>query len=165
MHPDFSKAPPKSWYFPLIYQATFTGAVTLSAQTCRKCYNHTPLSLAAAVVLVGTTAAYHTWYAFPASFCQQAVDTRQDDTREFVNWSGTHKVRPRQLYEPETTEDLQQIVAQCHKTGITQSMQCRPPACGESINGFADARTCMHPSLFISTIIIRQIMFLSHMAA
>ena len=74
----------------------------------------------AVAVLAGAAAAYHTWYALPAAACQQvAHEGHHDGETEFANWSATHKVRPQQLFEPETIEDLQRVVAQCHATGDT----------------------------------------------
>lgn len=79
----------------------------------------TVLGVATAVTLLaGVAAAYHTWYTFPAAAaCQQVAVDQQDDDNEFANWSATHRVRPRQLFEPETTEELQKMVAQCHASG------------------------------------------------
>ena len=72
----------------------------------------------AVAVLAGAAAAYHTWYALPAAACQQvAHEGHHDGETEFANWSATHKVRPQQLFEPETIEDLQRVVAQCHAAG------------------------------------------------
>ena len=36
-----------------------------------------------------------------------------------VNWSGTHEVSPRRLYEPESLEQLEKLVAHHHRTGDT----------------------------------------------
>ncbi len=74
----------------------------------------------AVAVLAGATAAYQAWSAFPAAAaCQQvASDAQQEDDNEFANWSATHKVRPRQLFEPESVKDLQRVVAQCHASGM-----------------------------------------------
>jgi hypothetical protein len=72
----------------------------------------------AVAVLAGAAAAYHTWYALPAAACQQvAHEGHHDGETEFANWSATHKVRPQQLFEPETIEDLQRVVAQSHAAG------------------------------------------------
>ena len=72
----------------------------------------------AVAVLAGAAAAYHSWYALPAAACQQvAHEGHHDGETEFANWSATHKVRPQQLFEPETVEDLQRVVAQCHAAG------------------------------------------------
>lgn len=74
--------------------------------------------ISAVAVLAGAAAAYHTWYALPAAACQQvAHEGHHDGESEFANWSATHKVRPQQLFEPETIEDLQRVVARCHAAG------------------------------------------------
>ena len=67
--------------------------------------------------LVGATAAYHFWASSPQhTLCQEAVSAEEDN--EFENWSATHKVRPQALFQPETTQDLQQVVAKRHASGM-----------------------------------------------
>lgn len=34
-----------------------------------------------------------------------------------VNWSGTHEVTPRRLYQPESMKELEMLVAQAHAEG------------------------------------------------
>lgn len=34
-----------------------------------------------------------------------------------VNWSGTHSVQPKAFYQPESAEDVEAIVADCHAKG------------------------------------------------
>ena len=34
-----------------------------------------------------------------------------------MNWSATHEVRPRRLYQPETQAELEALVASHHKSG------------------------------------------------
>jgi len=61
-------------------------------------------------------------------------DTESDDDKTtIVNWSGTHSVNlnDRDYHEPETIEELEEIVAKCHKNG-----QCiRPVGSALSPNG------------------------------
>ena len=72
---------------------------------------------AAGFALVGAATAYQLWTTAPATtVCQQALCEEADD-HEFENWSATHKVRPKQLFQPETTQELQQIVADCQTSG------------------------------------------------
>ena len=69
---------------------------------------------AAGFALVGVAAAYQLWTTAPATtqaLCEEA------DEHEFENWSATHRVRPKHLYQPETTQELQQVVADCHASG------------------------------------------------
>jgi len=46
-------------------------------------------------------------------------DECEDETTNIVNWSGTHAVNVlnKNYYEPETTAELEQIVAKCHEDG------------------------------------------------
>lgn len=37
----------------------------------------------------------------------------------FVNWSNTHEVSPRRLYQPESIQELESVVAKAHSNGIT----------------------------------------------
>lgn len=48
-----------------------------------------------------------------------------EEGAHIVNWSGTHEVRPRRLYQPETIKELQDIVTQHHETGECPS-PCTP---------------------------------------
>eukprot|EP00192_Tetraselmis_astigmatica_P008362 CAMPEP_0117666988 /NCGR_PEP_ID=MMETSP0804-20121206/10695_1 /TAXON_ID=1074897 /ORGANISM="Tetraselmis astigmatica, Strain CCMP880" /LENGTH=606 /DNA_ID=CAMNT_0005474621 /DNA_START=100 /DNA_END=1920 /DNA_ORIENTATION=- len=57
-----------------------------------------------------------------AAYTQSAVapsDGGGDDLggAHIVNWSGTHEVAPKQLHQPETVEELEQIVAAAQKEG------------------------------------------------
>ncbi len=46
-------------------------------------------------------------------------DEDEDESTTIVNWSGTHSVdvSNKNYYEPETVEELEQIVAKCHRDG------------------------------------------------
>ncbi len=114
----------------------------------------------AVAVLAGAAAAYHTWYALPAAACQQvAHEGHHDGETEFANWSATHKVRPQQLFEPETIKDLQRVVAQCDATGDTyqQALQklgkpqhmthCPAPYCEGALHGNGMARQEQYPQI------------------
>ncbi|KAL3159108.1 hypothetical protein ABBQ32_011105 [Trebouxia sp. C0010 RCD-2024] len=88
---------------------------------------------AAGFALVGAAAAYQLWATAPAqTVCQEALCETADE-QEFVNWSATHKVRPRQLFQPETVHELQQVVASCHASG----QRIRVVGSGLSPNGMA----------------------------
>jgi L-galactono-1,4-lactone dehydrogenase len=58
-----------------------------------------------------------------------------DDTTDVINWSGTHKVTiaNKNYWEPESIEDVERIVKDCHKRG--QSL--RPIGSSLSPNGIA----------------------------
>ena len=47
------------------------------------------------------------------------IEEEEDDVTTILNWSGTHSVDvlTKNYFEPETTEELEQIVAKCHKNG------------------------------------------------
>jgi len=61
----------------------------------------------------------------------------EDTTTTLLNWSGTHSVKiPNDSYfEPETVEEVEQIVQQCHKQGRPSSL--RPLGSALSPNGIA----------------------------
>ncbi len=40
-----------------------------------------------------------------------------DDGAHLVNWSATHEVHPRRLFQPESLEQLEALVASHHRTG------------------------------------------------
>ena len=49
-----------------------------------------------------------------------AVDTAKEakeELQQLVNWSGTHHVRPKRFYQPETTEEVEDIVRKSHEQG------------------------------------------------
>jgi hypothetical protein len=46
----------------------------------------------------------------------------------FVNWSNTHEVSPRRLYQPETIDELEKIVAKAHING-TADLNTEPALC------------------------------------
>lgn len=54
-----------------------------------------------------------------------------EEGAHLVNWSGTHEVRPRRLYQPETLEELQDVVKQHHEAG----QKLRPVGSALSPNG------------------------------
>lgn len=50
-----------------------------------------------------------------------AVDTAKEakeELQQLVNWSGTHHVRPKRFYQPETTEEVEDIVRRSHEQGV-----------------------------------------------
>ena len=56
-----------------------------------------------------------------------AVDTAKEAKEELqhlVNWSGTHHVRPKRFYQPETTEEVEDIVRKSHEQGMGCAMNC-----------------------------------------
>ena len=69
---------------------------------------------------------YYVWYA-------REAPERYDGEAELVNWSHTHAVAPRRLYEPETVPELERTVAQAHRQG----RKLRPVGNALSPNGLA----------------------------
>lgn len=49
-----------------------------------------------------------------------------------MNWSATHEVRPRRLYQPETQAELEALVASHHKSGAEMLKQVQLKALGSS---------------------------------
>jgi L-galactono-1,4-lactone dehydrogenase len=49
------------------------------------------------------------------------------------NWSGTHEVRPKVFFQPETEEELERIVAEAQEKGT----KIRPMGSGLSPNGLS----------------------------
>ncbi len=59
-----------------------------------------------------------------------AVDTAKEakeELQQLVNWSATHHVRPKRFYQPETTEEVEDIVQKSHDQGIGPVMYIRRP--------------------------------------
>jgi len=52
---------------------------------------------------------------------ESSVGQNEEESTTIINWSGTHSVDllNENYYEPETMEDLERIVADCHKKGKT----------------------------------------------
>ena len=91
-----------------------------------------------------------TWWCGPGAFAAGVIAALgtiavKDRARElsaseaegaghFTNWSGTHEVRPKRLYEPETTEELESVVATAHQKGGSCSHSSS--ACKENIFQF-----------------------------
>lgn len=42
------------------------------------------------------------------------------EIQQLVNWSGTHHVRPKRFYQPETTEEVEEIVQESHEQGTDE---------------------------------------------
>ena len=60
-----------------------------------------------------------------------AVDTAKEvkeELQQLVNWSGTHHVRPKRFYQPETTEEVEDIVRRSHEQGMACALPMRPTA-------------------------------------
>jgi FAD/FMN-containing dehydrogenase len=70
----------------------------------------------------------------PSKILDQASEA-DDDTTDVINWSGTHKVTvPNdKLWEPETVEEVEAIVRDCHERG----QAVRPLGSSLSPNGIA----------------------------
>lgn len=50
-----------------------------------------------------------------------AVDTAmeaKEELQQLVNWSGTHHVRPKRFYQPETIQEVEDIVQKSHEQGV-----------------------------------------------
>ena len=48
---------------------------------------------------------------------QEAASSEDAEEHHFVNWSNTHEAFPKHLYEPQTEDELQAIVANAHRRG------------------------------------------------
>lgn len=55
----------------------------------------------------------------PHTLLESSVKHHEEESTTIINWSGTHSVDilNENYYEPETIEDLERIVADCHKKG------------------------------------------------
>uniref|UniRef100_UPI00315B4042 L-galactono-1,4-lactone dehydrogenase n=1 Tax=synthetic construct TaxID=32630 RepID=UPI00315B4042 len=56
-----------------------------------------------------------------------------EDEHTITNWSGTHAVRPKRFFQPESVEELEKIVKEAHEKG----QKIRPVGSGLSPNGLA----------------------------
>ena len=63
------------------------------------------------------------------------MDNRTIETTEVINWSGTHSVTvdDDKYWEPESVEEVEEIVAECHRKG----QAVRPIGSSLSPNGLA----------------------------
>ncbi|KAL3136486.1 hypothetical protein ABBQ38_005740 [Trebouxia sp. C0009 RCD-2024] len=71
-----------------------------------------------------------------------AVDTAmeaKEELQQLVNWSGTHHVRPKRFYQPETIQEVEDIVQKSHEQG--QKLRCVGSAL--SPNGLAFSKEGM----------------------
>lgn len=66
---------------------------------------------------------------------ETSATKEEDETTEVLNWSGTHQVsvKNKNLWEPETVEEVEAIVRECHSRGQT----IRPLGSSLSPNGIA----------------------------
>lgn len=48
---------------------------------------------------------------------QDFIDHELTHQNHLVNWSNTHECHPKRFYEPETVEELENIVAEAHEKG------------------------------------------------
>jgi L-galactono-1,4-lactone dehydrogenase len=66
---------------------------------------------------------------------ETSATKEEDETTEVINWSGTHQVsvKNKNLWEPETVEEVEAIVRECHRRGQT----IRPLGSSLSPNGLA----------------------------
>jgi hypothetical protein len=55
----------------------------------------------------------------------EAEDSPSIEGAHFVNWSNTHEVNPRRLYQPETIQEVEGIVAEAHTNGIDDFLSRR----------------------------------------
>jgi L-galactono-1,4-lactone dehydrogenase len=75
-------------------------------------------------------------HSISAAACEDNSNTEDDDeTTDVINWSGTHKVTiaNKNYWEPESIEDVEKIVKDCHQRGQT----VRPIGSSLSPNGIA----------------------------
>jgi L-galactono-1,4-lactone dehydrogenase len=75
-----------------------------------------------AAFLVASSAAVFSVSTFsesPHTLLESSVEHYEDESTTIINWSGTHSVDilNDNYYEPETIEDLERFVADCHKKG------------------------------------------------
>jgi hypothetical protein len=76
------------------------------------------LSCAGAGVLGATTTAYLSYQK------RHAEEWHDDSEAHLVNWSGTHECNPRHLYQPESVEELEQLVMTAHRDGMRLFGSC-----------------------------------------
>lgn len=77
-------------------------------------------AFAAVIVLSSALLSMSNLASKPYTLLESKTDFKEDDpTISIVNWSGTHSVDllSKNFYEPETVQDLERIVAECHKNG------------------------------------------------
>ena len=104
-----------SQHFP-IGQSAINRCDIAATELVKLCLVYIRVSCAAVAAVAGVAAALNSaWLQNEPAECQQAAEQNEDT--EFVNWSATHKVRPKQLFQPETTDELKQVVASCHASG------------------------------------------------
>mmetsp|Transcript_18685 Transcript_18685/g.56485 ORF Transcript_18685/g.56485 Transcript_18685/m.56485 type:complete len:605 (-) Transcript_18685:704-2518(-) len=123
-------------HFPLVFRRLSIAAQPLGHVSGRPApVQGTPWGTLAAVGAAAAAAGGVAWLNAGATSPLQNMPAGEEGAH-LVNWSGTHEVHPRRLYQPETLEELQAIVAGHHQRGE----KLRPVGSALSPNGlgFAD---------------------------
>ena len=55
-----------------------------------------------------------------ATAAAETAKEAKQEIQQLVNWSGTHHVRPKRFYQPETTEEVEEIVQESHEQGTDE---------------------------------------------
>ena len=109
-------------------------ARSLQHELCGVSHTYSCLALQSAFVETKSTLQMiDTWCCEPGAFAagiiaalgtiavkdraREVSSSEAEGAGHFTNWSGTHEVRPKWLFEPETTEELESIVATAHQKG------------------------------------------------
>ena len=68
---------------------------------------------------LGTAAAISAFFgvSLSSNLSNKQSSDEEEDEHHFVNWSNTHEAFPRYLFEPQTENDLQTIMARAHRKG------------------------------------------------
>lgn len=102
------------------FRSIYKKARHISAAASSTQKKNAPTAFAA--FLVASSAAVFSVSTFsesPYTLLESSVEHYEDESTTIINWSGTHSVDilNDNYYEPETIEDLERFVADCHKKG------------------------------------------------
>lgn len=102
------------------FRSIYKKARHISAAASSTQKKNAPTAFAA--FLVASSAAVFSVSTFsesPHTLLESSVEHYEDESTTIINWSGTHSVDilNDNYYEPETIEDLERFVADCHKKG------------------------------------------------
>ena len=51
------------------------------------------------------------------SVVADVAEATDEQLQQLVNWSGTHRIRPKRFFQPETTQEVEDIVKDAHEKG------------------------------------------------
>ena len=95
------------------------------AATANSCWRrlaeplHQSLTAVSGAAVAGAAAVYFSGKSTQevANVAVDAAKEAKEELQQLVNWSGTHNVRPKRFYQPETTEEVEAIVQKSHDQG------------------------------------------------